>query len=232
MSTKFVLYSSPTCLPGGFDGTVNVIMCTRFDQTVPGQMTGPDTCSGCFKYSIQYDSDDLPEGVNALATNDITGVVCEGCLTSWIKEQFENRVVSDVVAVTSVDFMGSTTGDTHDLTLSITNPSATRLLEGMLGYSFQVNIVSSTNYAAGGQGTLLADGVAIPDTTRKVYNQEGVNANTVRQGTAALQVPVSIAPGATVEYTFSFYIQNDTEPDDTLGLHYAQMNFYGALQGS
>jgi hypothetical protein len=92
-----VYLACSTCLPS------DVILCVRGEllpQSIEGyelttidasltaasKMTSCD-CAGLYRYTIEYDDALVLEGVE-LICSDITGVVCKGCLTKWIEDQF------------------------------------------------------------------------------------------------------------------------------------------------
>lgn len=93
MATKNVYWFSNQCLPCSCQGTANVILCLDDSNGfITAQLiaTGKGSAcegSGSYKYTIQYDTLDLPDGLTILATSDIDGVICDGCLTDWVKAQ-------------------------------------------------------------------------------------------------------------------------------------------------
>jgi hypothetical protein len=58
------------------------------------------TKSGCrYRYGISYDDSQLIDGA-LLAYVDILGVICEGCLTSWVREQVGDEIKLELVPAT------------------------------------------------------------------------------------------------------------------------------------
>ena len=235
MSTKLVTWISTNCLPCSCKGTVNVIMCTIFNKTVPGQIIESSKTSGCetgsWKYQIQYDSDDLPVGVTALATTDISNVACEGCLTTWIRENFQTYSVSEREAGYVVDFSAADDQDQDSgLTLSVTNPSLNQDLVGMVHFSFQCSLSALGAYAAGVQAGLLVDGVVAADTTAAVYfgTSDAGEGTSVMQAHGVACYPLTISPGETVDLTVVFTANISTIPSSSFIVNYGELAFQGS----
>lgn len=99
MGVKFTTWLSASKLPCACAGTANIIICTIYGYTIQGQLTATveaTTCSGCsgYEYTVTYDSDDLPSGVESLATSAITGILCEGCVTDWVREEIQKGAIN------------------------------------------------------------------------------------------------------------------------------------------
>lgn len=237
MATKVVVWLSENRLPCACRGTVDVILCTIWDVTVPASLIASSSTSSCetgnWKYDLQYDSDDLPEDVTALSTSDITGVLCEGCLTSWVREQFAAPASYSVALTTpeyDVDFTTATNGDTDEgLTLSVTNPSSTQNLVGMVAYDYQVNISALGEYAVGAQADLFADGVIQANTRRRVYSGYSASeGTTVFQAGTSCFLDVTIPPGETVDFHVRFTAEVSVLASSSFTVAFGQLGFHGS----
>lgn len=236
MATKLVTYYTDGCkLPCACKGTVPVIMCTKYDASVPGtlQDTEDDTCSkGRYKHTISYDSEDLPEGVTALATTDIVSVVCEGCLTDWIREKFSHYTVSEREAGYTEDLSDADNLEEFaGITLSITNPSLKQDLVGMVHYNFRCSFAILGPYAMGVQAGLYIDGVAQDDTTKAVYAavSDAGEGTSVFQAEASCVFPLTIPPGETVDLNVRFLALIDSPVGDgSLAIDRGQLAFHGS----
>lgn len=225
MSTKLVTWISTNCLPCACKGTVNVIICTIFNQTVPGQIIESSSTSGCeasgWKYQIQYDSDDLPEGVTALATTDIAGVACEGCLTTWIEEQFTASTPQVVTELDdndgeAFDYIASSVLDEIGrLSITIVNPSATRILRGMISWNWVLEVSSGATFASGANSELEIDGVAQGNSGSAYFADAPGGISFIRLVGAAGFHLLDVAAGATVDVELVITSANTTPPDST-----------------
>lgn len=183
--TSFNRLSCAGCTPA------DVLLCTTYNVVIPAQLVSFQTfnngCGGKFyRYVFNYDSADLPEGVTGLTCATITGAVCKGCLTQWIEQQdaaieteialLEEQIAIDISAARPLIFNSQTTdasfsfladpGATHDVDLTITNPSTTRPLEVDISWGWGMNIQSTDDYNdATITGQLYIDGSAISGAT-------------------------------------------------------------------
>lgn len=229
MATKVVTYISTTCLPCGCQGTVNVIMCTIYGQTVPGMIIESSGTSGCttgnWQYQISYESEDLPEGVTALATTDITGVACKGCLATWFEEQLEANVINYTpqgVAVrddndgVAFNYIASSPDDEIGrLSITIVNPSATRILRGMISWSWVLEVSSEAAFSSGADSSLEIDGIDQGTTGSAYYQDASGGIIFVRFiGGAGFQ-ELDVPAGATVVVELVFVSQNQVAPSAT-----------------
>lgn len=118
MSLKLVTYSPGTCIRcGGEDGYelavggvvqifLNTARNSAFPESINGIVVAVDQASvtdTTRTYTVQYESEDLPEGVEELAACDISSLIC----TSW--EAIFNAWVTDILA-SPLDYFASTTG--------------------------------------------------------------------------------------------------------------------------
>lgn len=220
MSTKLVIWMSQNCLPCSCKGTVNVILCTIFNQTVPGQIIESSSTSGCesgnWKYQIQYDSDDLPAGVTALATTDIVNVACEGCLTTWIKER-EDHAINPNDTEATFDIDGSDPDDIiGTLSITVANPNNLKTLKGMVFYFWRITLTGNNAFESGAGANLYIDGV----------NQGSVGVGTFKDAApggiyfysfvgGAGSMPLDIPPGETKIVELRFISANTTPPNGT-----------------
>lgn len=235
MATKVVLYISENCLPCSCKGTVNVILCTIYGQTVPGQIIESSATADCesgeWKYQISYDSDDLPEGVTALATTDITSVACKGCLATWVEELIASVSAQAVVIKASedvYDFAGRASGSTSTLTLIVTNPSDTLSLKGKIDWAWNLNVQANAEYDATISSELNADSVAINDSSGNLNFSDEVPGGIIQQiaGTSGC-VPYDIDPGDTVVITMDLTSAFTNEPNIGFVVAYPQMTYSG-----
>lgn len=235
MSTKLVDWLSDSKLPCSCQGTVNVILCTIYNQTVPGQIIDTVAASSCeageWSYQIQYDSEDLPDGVTALATSDISSVACKGCLATWIEEQVVAATQQSVVlkvAEDSLDFGGQSTGTTKTLTLVVANPSDTQELKGALHWSYNLNVQASAQYDAAISSVLKADGLAISGSAGNIAFAEEVPGGIMLSsaGTSGV-VPFDLDPGESVVFTMVLTSAFSNEPDIGFVASYPQFTYSG-----
>lgn len=236
MSVKIVSYTTDICLPCACKGTVNVIVCTKYNQSVPAQLiesvASSSSCgSGKWTYTLQYDSDDLPEGVTALASTDLVSVVCEGCLTDWVKEMAP-QVVREKEYLDSHSFQGAADGSYVELEMTVTNPSAVLALEGEVKWNWNhtVSANDGDDYSVGITSALYADGVLVAETLSDSYlaatNASG-NAQFINVCGIANFIAVDLAPGESRDYKLRLTRQLTSE---TTGLHQVEqvkIGFFG-----
>lgn len=94
-------------------GTQNVIVCTDHDKAILAQITESEKSGSQYLYTIEYETDDLPEGLSLLGTSNITGVVCDSCFASWVR-QYVTEALTEVIAA---NFEGDDT-ETIDMTVA------------------------------------------------------------------------------------------------------------------
>ena len=233
MATKVVQYLSANCLPCTCKGTVSVILCTIYQQTVPGQIIESSATSGCqegeWQYQIQYDSDDLPEGVSGLATTDITSVACEGCLVTWIREH-------DSYSVAEADHGdgGTLAGRADDeeverLSISITNPSLHKDLVGMILWNFVVQASGSEPFIAAANSELIIDGVAQGNSGSAQVQVTPGGIDFIRVEGASGFKTLTVGPGETVEVELSVTAPASSDAGDGTALvSNVNLGFYGS----
>lgn len=235
MSTKTVDWLSDSKLPCSCQGTVNVIVCTRFNATVTAQIIDTTAASSCevgeWKYQLQYDSTDLPEGVTALATSDISSVACKGCLATWIEEQIDaasSQAVVEYESESSLDFGGQTTGTEKTLTLIVANPSDTQTLKGALHWAWSLNVQAATQFDAGISSEIKADGNAIPDSDSNANFTEQVPGG-IDQFIAGVSgfIPYDLDPGESVIFTLVLTSSFGNEPDEGFVVSHPRIMYSG-----
>lgn len=238
MSVKLVTWISQNCLPCTCKGTVNVILCTVFNKTIEGQILESAKTSGCesgsWKYTIQYDSDDLPDGVTALATTDISNVACKGCLTTWIEERL-SQVVASQEHETLLDFSGDPDESTQSIYLTVENPSSVQVLRGFLSWDWGWNVGATLDGSTSLRGGIISeayeDGVAISNTLDsnnffQFIPENGDNVGFYVAGTSG-KVPIDIDPGDSVQFELRFTSQNQDDIE-TLRVTHPRLSFFGS----
>lgn len=100
--TSFTRLSCAGCAPS------DVFICTSFDVVIPGQMISfQQFNNGCgqkfYRYTFTYDTADLPEGVTGITCANITGVFCQGCLTTWVEQEIAGATADVAGLQTQID---------------------------------------------------------------------------------------------------------------------------------
>jgi len=139
------------------------------------------SCGTFFKYIFSYNSDSLVTG-QELTCDDISGVFCKGCMTSWVEDLVGNEVtvseLNNVITFTSqhgcetvIDLSSTETPNTALDSLSI-DVSA----NGVLGRQISAAVIVSPT--AGNTLTVLADGVYVPgETANSSADTASINMN-------------------------------------------------------
>ncbi len=66
---------------------------TTLEATLTKSWKNVDNCNNvCFSYTFSYDENLLADPLTALLASQITGVFCEGCLTTWVSEQVGDEI--------------------------------------------------------------------------------------------------------------------------------------------
>ncbi len=106
--SKSVVFSMCSRLACASATSPAVVLCLNSDAlltsgrtTIDGVLTKvyrvQDTCGGCgtlWRYVISYDNTLLVDPTSALTSDEVTGIFCKGCLTTWVSEEIAAAIAA------------------------------------------------------------------------------------------------------------------------------------------
>lgn len=235
MAIRDVVWISKNALPCACQGTAKVIICTAFQATVPGLLTGTIRAAKCegssnYKHNLQYDDGDLPDGYTLLATTDIIGVLCEGCVTFWVREQFLSTVEYDQTTsfgdLDTVDILADADGTTYDYIATINNPSPVRTMDVKLDWGMQLEIAGANLFSAGLTSVLYQDNVAKAASSGYKTNPTA-NASNSTFGAGAGSGIYQIPSGTISTFKLTITKVASVQPDTAMKLRSLFLTAYG-----